>query len=447
MKTFVTFLILSSAPLASTSGAETAAPAPKTERPSLQDTFRLEKLAAMDAVIEEAITNAKLVGATLWLERNGVAYHKVYGQRALIPSPEPMTEDTLFDVASITKVVATASGAMKAMEGGLMRLDDPVSKHLPEFTGEGREKITIRHLLLHTSGLRVNLDPQAQPFNNYGEAIAVVCREKPSFEPGSAFSYSSVGTMLLGVVIERATGRTLDDFCTVEIFRPLRMRDTVFRPAGEHLRRVAPTTMPRRGLANDTVARMMGGVAGHASLFTTTPDLARFARMMLNLGEIDGTRVFRAESIREMTSVQSPSDLRAHGAANLPTRRGLGWDIDTPYRTPPHDYSLQRGALFPVGSYGHAGWTGQALWIDPFSRTFIIFLCNRFHGDPTEHPLATYRLHYRLATLAAEAVKDFDFKTVSGAPPKAPRTLRSAEAETKTPRDAAGIGNPPPQKP
>ncbi|MFA5901652.1 MAG: serine hydrolase domain-containing protein [Verrucomicrobiia bacterium] len=358
MNTLFTFFILLAAPLVSASAAETDVQSPKAERPRLQGTFRLEKLAAMDAVIEGAITNSKLVGAALWVERNGVAYHRAYGQRSLGPTLEPMTEDTLFDVASITKVVAAASAAMKAVEGGLMRLDDPVSKHLPGFTGEGREKISILHLLLHTSGLRTNLDPKTQPFSSRDEAVALACRERPAFEPGSAFAYSSVGTMLLGVVIERVTGKTLDDFCMTELFRPLQMQDTVFRPAGRHLCRVAPTSSPGRGLVDDNMARLMGGVAGHASLFTTTHDLARFARMMLNLGELDGIRVLRAATVRQMTSVQSPSGLRCPGAGNLPVRRGLGWDIDSPYHSPPHDYSFQRGALFPVGGYGHAGWTG-----------------------------------------------------------------------------------------
>ena len=382
------------------------------------DVFHPEKLAAMDAVIGVAITESKIVGATLWVERDGVAYHKAYGQRALTPSREPMTEDTIFDVASITKVVATASAAMLCVERGLMTLDDPVSKHLREFTGEGREKITIRHLLLHSSGLQVNLNGSKTPFSRSpNEAYALACREKPMFEPGTAFSYSSVGSMVLGMVIERVTGQKLDAFCTAEIYQPLNMRDTMFRPTGETLRRVAPSSAPERGPVDDFVARHMGGVSGHASIFTTTPDLARFARMTLNLGEIDGVRLFKPETIKLMTSVQSPPDLRSPDAKNLPVRRGLGWDIDTPYRTPPHDYTLERGALFPIGGYGHTGWTGQMLWIDPFSRTFVIFLCNRYSPDGKDTRLEVYQLHHRLSTLAAEAVRGFDFAHVPGALP------------------------------
>lgn len=387
-------------------------------QPAVKDVFRADKLAEMDAVIEDAIKQSQIVGAALWVERDGTPYHKAFGDRALTPEKELMTEDTIFDLASITKVIATASAAMLAIERGQMGLDDPVSKHLAEFTGEGREKITIRHLLLHTSGLQVNLNGTKPPFSRTpAEAYAQTCREKPLFEPGSAFSYSSVGTMVLGMVIESVTGRKLDEFCTAEIFLPLKMRDTQFRPSGESLQRVAPSSAPARGLVDDTVAREVGGVSGHASLFSTTGDLARFARMMLNHGELDGTRVFKPETVKLMTSVQSPPDLRSPSANNLSTRRALGWDIDTPYRTPPHDYTLHRGSLFPIGGYGHTGWTGQMLWIDPFSRTFVIFLCNRYRKAGTDTRPFVYQMHHRLSTLAAEAVKGFDFKKVTNALP------------------------------
>ena len=156
-----------------------------------------------------------------------------------------------------------------------------------------------------------------------------------------------------------------------------------------------------------------------SSLFTTNADLARFGQMLLNQGELDGVRVLTTESVRTMTTVQTPPDLVSHGAVQLPVRRGLGWDIDTPYRTPPHHYSRQRGDVFPLGSFGHAGWTGQMLWIDPFSRTTVVFLFNRYRpGKPSTSPQAVYALHHRLSTLAARAVRDFDFNSVPGALPR-----------------------------
>lgn len=378
--------------------------------------FEAAKLAVMDAEITRAIQDGMIVGAALWVERMGVSHHRAFGNRASKPAAEAMTEDTVFDVASVTKAVATATAAMRCVELGLMRLDDPVSRFLPEFIGEGREKITLKHLLLHTSGLQVNLNGTRPPFSRSpAEAYEQACREKPLFAPGSAFSYSSVGSMVLGMAIERASGRSFDAFCAAELFKPLKMNDTVFRPSGDVLKRVAPTSAPQRGSVDDTVARAMGGVSGHASLFTTTSDLARFARMMLDGGELDGVRVFKPETIQLMTSVQSPPDLRSPDAKNLPVKRALGWDIDTPYRTPPHDCSLARGALFPIGSYGHTGWTGQMLWIDPLSETFIIFLCNRYVPGGKDTRSAVSKLHHRLSTLASEAVQGFDFSQVPGA--------------------------------
>ncbi|MEQ1748278.1 MAG: serine hydrolase domain-containing protein [Prosthecobacter sp.] len=375
------------------------------------DSFHADKLAALDVAVEQAMREGIIVGAALWVEREGEAYHKAFGNRTFKPAAESMTEDTIFDVASVTKAVATASAAMLCVERGLMHLDDPVVKHLPEFTGDGREKITIKHLLLHTSGLQVNLNNTKPPFSRTrAEAYTLAFREKPRFEPGSAFGYSSVGSMMLGFAIEKATGRRFDEFCRSELFEPLGMKDTVFRPSAELLPRVAPTSSPQRGIVDDRVAREMGGVSGHATLFTTTSDLARFARMMLGGGSLDGVRLFKPETIQRMTSVQSPAGLLSPDAKNLPVRRALGWDIHTPYRTPPHDYSLARGALFPIGSYGHTGWTGQMLWIDPTSKTFVIFLCNRYVPGGKDTRAFVSKLHHRLSTLAAEAVKGFDFQ-------------------------------------
>ncbi len=379
------------------------------------NTFRAEKLAELDATIEQAIGNGQLLGAALWVERNGVAYHNAFGQRATKPAAEVMTEDTIFDMASITKVIAGTSAAMLCVERGLINVDDLVSQHLPEFTGEGREQVTIRHLLLHSSGLPVNLNSTLPPFASHDDAIAQACRTKLLFQPGSKYSYSSAGMGVLGGVVERVTGRKFDEFCTTEIFIPLHMDDTLFRPSGDRLKRVAPSTSPARGQVDDTVARLSGGVAAHASLFSTTADVAQFARMMLNLGELGGLRIFKPETVRLMTSVQSPPGLTSPDAKNLPVRRGLGWDIDTPYRTPPHDYTLERGALFPIGGYGHTGWTGQMLWIDPYSHTFVIFLCNRYVDGAADTRHAVRQLHHRISTLAAQAVKDFDFKDVPGA--------------------------------
>ena len=361
--------------------------------------FRPDKLAAMDTAIETAITNHQCPGGVLWLEHNGVAYHKAYGYRALVPKPEPMTEDTIFDMASLTKVIATTPAIMLLIERGRVKLDAPVSAYIPAFTGEGRGKVTVRELLTHTSGLPADLE--TNDWHGYATAINMACNEKLQFPPGTAFGYSDINFILLGEIVQRVTKTPLQDFVQREIYEPLKMTDTGFLPSKSKLSRVAPTEVvngePWRGVVHDPSARRMGGVAGDAGLFSTASDLARFARMMLNLGELDGVRIFESDTVKLMTTPQTPSAVHV--------LHGLGWDIDSPYSGP-------RGKLFPIGSYGHTGWTGTSIWIDPFSKTFVIFLSNRNHPTEAGNVIALRR---QLGTLAAQAVIGFNFTNVPGA--------------------------------
>jgi uncharacterized protein YbbC (DUF1343 family)/CubicO group peptidase (beta-lactamase class C family) len=362
--------------------------------------LRTDKLTEMDAAINEAIADQKCPGGVLWIQHGSYSHCKAFGNRALVPTEEPMTEDTIFDAASLTKVVACTPAVMLLIERGRLGLEDWVAKYLPEFAAEGKDHITVRQLLMHTSGLRpdISLKPD---WNGSAEAIRLSCAEKLSSASGEKVTYSDTGMMLLGEIVQRVSGVTLDQFVKREIYEPLRMKDTGFNPSKEKLARIAPTEVeagvPARGVVHDPRARRMGGVAGHAGLFLTASDLARYARMLLNLGELDGVRIFKPETVKLMTSVQTPP--------NVSSRRGLGWDIDSGFSGP-------RGKIFPLGSYGHTGWTGTSLWIDPFSKTFVIFLSNRNH--PTEKGNVT-ALRARLGTLAAEAVADFDFAHVPDA--------------------------------
>jgi len=350
----------------------------------------------MDAAIETAIASHKCPGGVLWLEHDGVAYHKAYGQRALVPKREPMTEDTIFDLASLTKVVATTPAVMLLVERGQVQLDAPVRTYIPEFTGEGRELVTVRELLTHTSGLPPDIETKTG-WHGWATAIKKACAEKLASPPGTTFKYSDINFILLGEIVQRVTRMPLQDFVQREIFEPLKMKDTGFLPLerGIKLKRIAPTEIvdgkPLRGVVHDPTARKMGGVAGHAGLFSTASDLARYARMMLNLGELDGVRIFQPETVRLMTSNQTPPA--------VDVLHGLGWDIDSPYSGP-------RGSLFPISSYGHTGWTGGSLWIDPFSKTFVIFLSNRNHPTEAGNVIALRR---QLGTLAAESLEDVDF--------------------------------------
>jgi uncharacterized protein YbbC (DUF1343 family)/CubicO group peptidase (beta-lactamase class C family) len=358
--------------------------------------FFAEKLAEIDQTIAGSISSNNLPGAVFWLERRGENYHKAYGNRAVKPRSEPMTEDTIFDAASLTKVLATTPALMILQERGQLELDAPVAKYIPAFAQNGKEQITVKQLMTHVSGLRSGIGGVGG-WTGYEKAIQVACAEKPVNPPGTTFRYSDINFIVLGELVRVVSGKPLNEFAAENIFRPLKMADSAFRPARSKLGRIAPTEGTLRGEVHDPTARRMGGVAGHAGVFTTASDLGRFARCLLNKGELEGARIMRAETVALMRSVQSPAD--------VPARRSLGWDIDSPYAGP-------RGALFPVGSYGHTGWTGTSLWIDPFSETFIVLLSNRNHPSESGNVVPLRR---RLGTLAAEAVRDFNFAYVPGA--------------------------------
>jgi uncharacterized protein YbbC (DUF1343 family)/CubicO group peptidase (beta-lactamase class C family) len=367
---------------------------------SVQAVFRPEKLAEMDTAIEQAIAEGKCPGGVLWFEHRGTSYHKAYGRRAVVPNEEPMTEDTIFDAASVTKVAACTPAVMLLVERGQVDLDERVQTYIPEFQGNGKEAITVRQLMVHLSGLRGDIETRSD-WHGQQTAVQKACEEKLLSAPGTAFRYSDINFFLLGEIVQRVTKQPLEEFVAREVYQPLKMVDTGYLPPESKLDRVAPTEVvdgkPWRGVVHDPTARKMGGVAGHAGLFTTAADLARFARMMLNAGELDGVRVFKPETVRLMTSVQTPE--------TIGVRRGLGWDIDSGYSGP-------RGTLFPLGSYGHTGWTGPTMWIDPFSQTFVIFLSNRNHPSEKGNVIP---LRARLGTLAAEAIGDFNFAYVPGA--------------------------------
>ena len=254
-------------------------------------TFHAGKLAQIDAAISLAISDGRCPGGVVWIERRGAAYHRALGDRALEPEREPMTEDTVFDAASLTKVIATTTAVMKLVEQGRVALDAQVSDYLPEFRGSGKEAITVRQLLTHTSGLRAGLSGTPE-WSGADGALMRACAEPLPAAPGSMLRYSDINFILLGELVGKVGGQPLDVFCAAEIFAPLRMADTAFRPAESLRTRIAPTARGTPlGVVHDPTARRMGGVAGHAGLFTTASDLARFARMLLGRGTLDGVRI------------------------------------------------------------------------------------------------------------------------------------------------------------
>ena len=345
------------------------------------------RLSSVDAVIEQAIHDGNIPGAVLLVGHNGhVIYRKAYGNRALEPRREPMTLDTIFDLASLTKVIATTTAVMQLVEQGKVRLNDPVAKYLPEFAQNGKDDVTIRQLLTHYSGLAPDLDLKT-PWEGKDTAYRMAFAETPQDPPGSRFSYSDINFIMLGALVERVSGESLDEYCERHIFLPLKMMHTRFLPPAAWRAKIAPTQYDEnehmlRGVVHDPTARRMGGVAGHAGLFSTADDLAKFAQALLN----GGGGILSPLSVEKMTQPEQPP--------SAPVLRGFGWDIDSPF-------SSNRGDLLPIGSYGHTGFTGTSIWIDPTTQTYIILLTNAVHPRGKGNAIA---LRSEVATAVAAAL-------------------------------------------
>jgi CubicO group peptidase (beta-lactamase class C family) len=268
---------------------------------------------------------------------------------------------TVYDLASLTKVVGTTTAAMLLVEDGKLELDQPVASYLPEFSGGGRERVTIRHLLTHTSGLPDGVDIPAGLSPE--QALRYVLSTPLRSSPGMRVSYSDLSMVVLYAAAERAAGEPLYRLLDRRVFGPLRMRSTTYWP-GEGCGRCAPTSRDMgdafRGHVHDPIARRMGGIAGNAGLFSSVHDVARFAAMLANGGELDGVRVLRASTIRAFTQRQPGTGTRA-----------LGWD------TPGSPGSSMFGGRVSMSSFGHTGYTGTSIWIDPDLGTWVVLLANR----------------------------------------------------------------------
>jgi uncharacterized protein YbbC (DUF1343 family)/CubicO group peptidase (beta-lactamase class C family) len=343
-------------------------------------------LSALDSVIQTAVQNRDIPGAVLLVGHNGqVVYRKAFGERSLEPTRSAMTADTIFDLASPTKVIATTTAVMQLVEQGRIRLNDPVTKYIPEFAQNGKSDIVVRDLLTHYSGFAPDLD-LSHPWIGRDTAYSMAFAETPDSPPETRFVYSDINFIVLGALVERVSGMPLDVYCAQKIFAPLGMVHTRFLPPQGWLPQIAPTEYDEhgqmlRGVVHDPTARRMGGVAGHAGLFSTADDLAKFAQALL-----DGTTILSPLTIEKMSTPQQPPYASA--------LRGFGWDIDSPF-------SSNRGELLPVGSFGHTGFTGTSVWIDPTTHTYIILLTNAVH--PRGKGL-TVSLRARVATAVAAAI-------------------------------------------
>ncbi len=360
----------------------------------------------IDGAVEASIAAEEIPGAVVLVARHGrIAYFKAYGNRSIQPEREPMTVDTIFDMSSLTKVMATVPSIMLLVENGTLRIEDKVKRYLPSFTGGGKENITLRQLLTHYSGLPPDFDLSRQWFG-YQAALTELWKTNTDSEPGKEFVYSDLNFIILGEIVHAVTGVMLDAYAREHIFIPLSMTDTMFHPPAKLIKRIAPTESRRntlrylkglgsgesldqilRGEVHDPTAWRMGGVAGHAGLFSSAQDLAIYAQMLLDRGVYQGGRLLSASTVQAMTSPQSPS--------NSLQVRGYGWDLDSTYSAP-------RGDIFKDG-YGHTGFTGTSLWIDPPTDTFIIILSNRVHpegGKDINHLRAV------IANVVAAAISD-----------------------------------------
>ncbi|MGB6484327.1 MAG: exo-beta-N-acetylmuramidase NamZ domain-containing protein [Candidatus Acidiferrales bacterium] len=366
-------------------------------------------LSVLDSIVQDAILQGAIPGGVLLVSHRGhVIYRKAFGERAVIPQRETMTVGTIFDLASLTKLFATTPSIMRLLEQGKIRLNDPLARYMPEFAPNGKDQITIRMLLTHMSGLAPD-PPLSAALGGEEALMQEIDNETPMVTPGSRFIYSDTNFILLGELVKRITGKRLDEYAAENFYRLLGMTHTRFLPPASWIPQIAPTEeidLPPgakpgsglghvlRGVVHDPRSRAIGGVAGHAGLFSTVDDMAIYCQMLLDDGRIHGTarRIFSAATVHKMTTPQTPPW--------SPNIRGLGWDIDTAYSSP-------RGDLFPLGSYGHTGFTGTSVWIDPASQTFIIFLTNAVH--PYQRTGVT-SVRSKIATAVAAALNVGDTK-------------------------------------
>lgn len=337
---------------------------------------------AIGAAVQAQMDAGALPGAVVLIgNEEGVQFRQAYGWQALQPEREPMRVDTVFDLASLTKAVATTTAVMQLVERGKLQLDAPVSRYWPAFAAHGKDAITVSELLAHTSGLRPDLDT-TPPWSGYQAGLRKVIAEKPQTTPGSRMVYSDINFIVLGELVQRVGGHSLPDYAERHIFKPLGMKDTTFNPPGNWRPRIAPTEIMGdgtllRGSVHDPFARRMGGWAGHAGLFGTADDLARFAHAMLHVaaGDADAPHGPRKEPSRAYPLLQARTlgrMMNRYSPADQADWRGLGWSLDPPWQP-------QREALPPLGMLDHTGYTGTGLWIDFVNRQYLVILSNRVH--------------------------------------------------------------------
>ena len=384
--TFAGWLLLACLVLFTPAPAQKKASSGKTKaKPA--EVKETANLSAVDALVQQQVNADAITGAVLVVGHDGhIVHQKAFGFRAVSPRREPMTVDSIFDLASLTKAVATAPSVMRLVQYGQVRLDDALAHYIPDFGMNGKDQVTVRQLLTHYSGLRPDLDSNSQ-WRGQDAAFRMAHEEKLQSPPGAQFVYSDINFIELGELVQRLSGMSLDKYADAHVFQPLGMKHTRFLPPKSWAPKIAETLATDnhrvlRGIVHDPTAERMGGVAGHAGVFSTAQDLALYAQAL-----IDRKGFLSPDVIEKMTTPQQPP--------NAVEVRGLGWDIDSPF-------SSNRGALLPVGSFGHTGFTGTSLWIDPYTNTYIILLTNSVRPRSANNPVVSLRS--RVATAVATAL-------------------------------------------
>jgi CubicO group peptidase (beta-lactamase class C family) len=346
-----------------------------------QSGIRPDLLPNIAALVEKSIADGNYPGAVILASHHGhIFYRGVFGNRRIMPDVAPMRFDTIFDLASLTKVVATTPAIMQLVESGKINLDAPVAFYWPAFGNKGKGRITVRELLTHTSGLSPDLPDTNGEIIGAAETLQQIEDLKPQAVPGTVFVYSDINFIVLGHLIEKITRENLAHYTQEHIFKMLGMKDTAYLPQASLRDRIAPSEIIhnklRWGEVNDPGTYAMNGISGAAGVFSDAGDLGLYLQCLLDNGRIthatgkDGKKSSRyllgPLSILKMTTPQTAPDMT--------DLRGLGWDLDSRF--------VNRGILFPVSSYGHTGWTGTAVWVDPITQTWIVILTSRTHPTP-----------------------------------------------------------------
>lgn len=349
------------------------------------------RAATIDFMLERAVSQGSIGGGVVLVgNRSGVTYTASRGKIGLSADAAALNERTIFDIASLTKVVATAPAIMKLLEEGRISLLDPLTRWFPEFVGTGREDVTILNLLTHSSGLTDIAISSVEPLKT---TILKAGLQKNGRLPGSRFLYADINFILLSELVQRASGMSLDRYCREKLYGPLGMGDTMFLPPHELAGSIAPTLGSANeyltGIVQDQNARHLGGIAGHAGLFSSASDLARYAQMILNNGRLHGNQVLGERVLEQMTA--------PYFYNNGSVVRGLGWDIYSPYSSP-------RGSFFSEMSFGHTGYSGSSIWIDPKHDLYVILLTVRFnYRDPRQ----INRLRKDISAIAASVFSHY----------------------------------------